>query len=232
MSAAPPGVVVLGGGSAGWITAALLAKRWGGAAITVIESAEIGIIGVGEGSTPQMQFLFDHLGIDEAEGMAAADATCKLGIRFTGWSTRPGFGSYSIPFPARSICIPSPASRIMSCSRGAGLRCRRIPTADSLQPCWPSREGSAPGGEFSLPAELRLSLRRIQAGCLPARPVRGARRHPQLRAAGVLRAQLCHLAPLPKPALRCKDCESKPLHKGALEERHHGDARRTPRRQR
>ena len=100
MSAAPSGVVVLGGGSAGWITAALLAKRWGGAAITVIESPEIGIIGVGEGSTPQMQFLFDHLGIDEAEWMAAADATYKLGIRFTGWSTRSGFGSYFHPFPS------------------------------------------------------------------------------------------------------------------------------------
>lgn len=92
-------VVVLGGGSAGWITAALLAKEWGGASVTVIESPEIGIIGVGEGSTPQMKFLFDHLGIDEAEWMAAADATFKLGIRFTGWSARPGFESYFHPFP-------------------------------------------------------------------------------------------------------------------------------------
>ena len=95
----PPKVVVLGGGSAGWITAALLAKEWGGASVTVIESPEIGIIGVGEGSTPQMKFLFDHLGIEEAEWMAAADATYKLGIRFTGWSARPGFESYFHPFP-------------------------------------------------------------------------------------------------------------------------------------
>lgn len=95
----PPDVVVLGGGSAGWITAALLAKAWGGAALTVVESPEIGIIGVGEGSTPQLKFLFDHLGIAEAEWMAACDATFKLGIRFTGWSARPGFESYFHPFP-------------------------------------------------------------------------------------------------------------------------------------
>ena len=96
---APPRVVVLGGGSAGWITASLLAREWGAGLITVVESPEIGIIGVGEGSTPQMGLLFDHLGIAEAEWMAACDATFKLGIRFTGWSERPGFESYFHPFP-------------------------------------------------------------------------------------------------------------------------------------
>ena len=51
---APPRVVVLGGGSAGWITACLLHHQWHarGGAVTVVESPEIGIIGVGEGSTP------------------------------------------------------------------------------------------------------------------------------------------------------------------------------------
>lgn len=95
----PPKVVVLGGGSAGWITACLLAKEWGGDRVTVVESPEIGIIGVGEGSTPQLKFLFDHLGIAEADWMKACDATFKLGIRFTGWSERPGFESYFHPFP-------------------------------------------------------------------------------------------------------------------------------------
>lgn len=98
MSPAPPKVVVLGGGSAGWITAALLAREWGGECVTVVESPDIGIIGVGEGSTPELKFLFDHLGIAESEWMAACDATYKLGIRFTGWSARPGFESYFHPF--------------------------------------------------------------------------------------------------------------------------------------
>ncbi|APE26857.1 Tryptophan halogenase [Aurantiacibacter gangjinensis] len=97
----PPHVVVLGGGSAGWITACLLHKAWGehGGKVTVVESPEIGIIGVGEGSTPQLKAMFDHLGIAEADWMAACDATYKLGIRFTGWSERPGFESYFHPFP-------------------------------------------------------------------------------------------------------------------------------------
>jgi len=99
--AAPPHIVVLGGGSAGWITACLLHHRWAqrGGKVTVIESPEIGIIGVGEGSTPQLKAMFDHLGIAESEWMAPCDATYKLGIRFTGWSERPGFDSYFHPFP-------------------------------------------------------------------------------------------------------------------------------------
>ena len=99
--ATPPRVVVLGGGSAGWITACLLHRAWGarGGSVTVVESSGIGIIGVGEGSTPQLKGFFDHLGIAEAEWMAACDATYKLGIRFTGWSEREGFESYFHPFP-------------------------------------------------------------------------------------------------------------------------------------
>ncbi|MBH5322007.1 tryptophan halogenase family protein [Aurantiacibacter sediminis] len=97
----PPHIVVLGGGSAGWITACLLHHRWAkrGGKITVVESPDIGIIGVGEGSTPQLKAMFDHLGIAEADWMSACDATYKLGIRFTGWSERPGFESYFHPFP-------------------------------------------------------------------------------------------------------------------------------------
>lgn len=97
----PPRIVVLGGGSAGWITACLLHKEWGarGGSVTVIESPDIGIIGVGEGSTPQLKAFFDHLGIAEDVWMPACDATYKLGIRFTGWSERAGFESYFHPFP-------------------------------------------------------------------------------------------------------------------------------------
>ena len=99
--AQPPHIVVLGGGSAGWITACLLHHAWRarGGRVTVVESPQIGIIGVGEGSTPQLKAFFDHLGIAEAEWMGACDATYKLGIRFTGWSERPGYESYFHPFP-------------------------------------------------------------------------------------------------------------------------------------
>ena len=99
--ATPPRVVILGGGSAGWITACLLHQEWGdrGGSVTVVESPDIGIIGVGEGSTPQLKAFFDRLDITEEEWMPACDATYKLGIRFTGWSDRKGFESYFHPFP-------------------------------------------------------------------------------------------------------------------------------------
>lgn len=117
MSVAPPHVVVLGGGSAGWITACLLHHEWGrrGGSVTVIESPEIGIIGVGEGSTPQLKAFFDHLGIAETSWMPACDATYKLGIRFTGWSERPGFDSYFHPFPG-PIDLHSEPAFIRNCT--------------------------------------------------------------------------------------------------------------------
>lgn len=106
---APPEIVVLGGGSAGWITACLMARAWGGHRITVVESPTIGIIGVGEGSTPQLKAFFDLIGIAEADWMLACDATYKLGIRFTGWSNRPGYETYFHPFPGPTDLHTEPA---------------------------------------------------------------------------------------------------------------------------
>lgn len=100
MSAATQRFVILGGGTAGWMAACLIAKRWGQerASVTLVESPEIGIIGVGEGSTPQLKAFFDDLGIAEADWMPRCNATYKNGIRFVGWSNRPGFESYFHPF--------------------------------------------------------------------------------------------------------------------------------------
>jgi hypothetical protein len=82
------------------MAANLLQKRWGsqGTSITLIESKDIGIIGVGEGSTPQLKTFFDELGIAEAEWMPRCNATYKAGIEFVGWSDRPGHERYFHPF--------------------------------------------------------------------------------------------------------------------------------------
>lgn len=89
-------IVIVGGGSAGWMTALTFARSLidRGVEITVLESPTVGIIGVGEGSTPWLRGFFDSLGIEEAEWMPACHATYKCGITFDGWSTKPGFERY------------------------------------------------------------------------------------------------------------------------------------------
>lgn len=101
MEKPPELVIILGGGTAGWMTANLLQRRWAemGTAITLIELPEIGIVGVGEGSTPQLKAFFDTLGIAEAEWMPRCNATYKAGIEFAGWSDKPGHERYFHPFP-------------------------------------------------------------------------------------------------------------------------------------
>jgi 2-polyprenyl-6-methoxyphenol hydroxylase-like FAD-dependent oxidoreductase len=101
MTAEPPShIVILGGGTAGWMAANLLAHQLGadGVQVTLVESAEVGIIGVGEGSTPQLRAFFAMLGLAEADWMPRANASYKTGIRFNGWSEVPGFESYFHPF--------------------------------------------------------------------------------------------------------------------------------------
>ncbi len=104
-STAPPPVrriVIVGGGTAGWMTALIFARSLvqRGVQITLLESPTVPTIGVGEGSTPWLRGFFDMLGIEEAQWMPACHATYKCGISFEGWSTRPGFGRYFHPFPS------------------------------------------------------------------------------------------------------------------------------------
>jgi 2-polyprenyl-6-methoxyphenol hydroxylase-like FAD-dependent oxidoreductase len=97
-------IIVLGGGTAGWMTANLLQQQLApkGFVITVVESEDIGIIGVGEGSTPQLKVFFDILGIDEQQWMPQCDATYKHGITFHAWTTgeSPLPHTYFHPFPS------------------------------------------------------------------------------------------------------------------------------------
>jgi tryptophan 6-halogenase len=90
--------VILGGGTAGWMAACLIARHWPQHQVTVIESPDIGIIGVGEGSTPQLRTFFATIGLSEAEWMPRCNATYKAGISFHGWSERAGFSRYFHPF--------------------------------------------------------------------------------------------------------------------------------------
>lgn len=93
-------ILIVGGGTSGWMCASLLAKSWikKGFEITLLESKDIGTIGVGEGSTPSIKDFFNALDIEESEWMPACNASYKNGITFSGWSTKPGCESYFHPF--------------------------------------------------------------------------------------------------------------------------------------
>jgi 2-polyprenyl-6-methoxyphenol hydroxylase-like FAD-dependent oxidoreductase len=116
-------IVILGGGTAGWMAANLMAVKWQnkGIQISLVESPSIGTIGVGEGSTPQLKSFFEQMGVDENEWMPACHATYKNGIRFNGWSSRKGFESYFHPFASRIDAFSAPALFYNSVHRRKGI---------------------------------------------------------------------------------------------------------------
>lgn len=82
-------VVIVGGGTAGWMAAAAISKKFSPLLkITLIESDEIGTIGVGEATIPPMRTFHKLLDIDEQVFMRATEATFKLGIMFENWGER------------------------------------------------------------------------------------------------------------------------------------------------
>jgi tryptophan halogenase len=83
-------IVIVGGGTAGWMSAAGLSSllRTSGLEIVLVESEQIGTVGVGEATLPHLKHFNDSLGINEAEFMAFTRATFKLGIQFCDWGRK------------------------------------------------------------------------------------------------------------------------------------------------
>jgi len=85
-------VVIVGGGTAGWLTAGIIAARHqgrmkAGFTVTVVESPNIPIIGVGEGTWPTLRSSLEKMGISETEFFRHSDAAFKQGAKFARWTT-------------------------------------------------------------------------------------------------------------------------------------------------
>ena len=79
-------VTIVGGGTAGWMVAASLVRTYGKSVkFTLVESSQIGTIGVGEATIPTIRRFYASLGMSDLEVMQATQATCKLGIQFRDW---------------------------------------------------------------------------------------------------------------------------------------------------
>ena len=107
----PKKILVIGGGTAGWLTALYLNKLCEDSIITLVESDTIGILGAGEGSVPTMVEILRALGITESEFMRETKSTFKKGIDFENWSASKskyehyfiGERNYSYHFDARLV---------------------------------------------------------------------------------------------------------------------------------
>jgi flavin-dependent dehydrogenase len=99
----PERVVIVGGGTAGWMTASYLKAAFGDRiSITLVESGRIGTIGVGEATFSDIRHFFEFLDLSEEEWMPACNATYKLAVRFENWR-RPGHHFYHPFEQVRSV---------------------------------------------------------------------------------------------------------------------------------
>ena len=92
-------LLILGGGSAGWLTAGIIAAEHGESLdVTLVESPNVPTIGVGEGTWPSMRETLRKIGVSESSFITECDASYKQGSKFVGWKTGQAGDSYYHPF--------------------------------------------------------------------------------------------------------------------------------------
>lgn len=141
-------IVIVGGGTAGWLAAAMLRHhlRQDVCEITLVESEDLGTVGIGESTVPPFVGLLRRLGIDEREFVQETEATYKLGIRFVGWHQHND--SYFHPFGV--IGRPIETHDFYQCWLKARARGDRS-SLQEFSPC----SVMAQNGRFFLPTRAR-----------------------------------------------------------------------------
>ena len=99
-------IAVVGGGTAGFVSALILKKTYPSMQVDVIRSTKIGTIGVGEGSTEHWSVFMDYVGIETAELINECDSSFKTGIMFEDWTPKPYLQSVHSPFVADQLGVP------------------------------------------------------------------------------------------------------------------------------
>jgi tryptophan halogenase len=145
-------VVIVGGGTAGWLAALMLKARLGGSAhVQVIESSDVPTIGVGEGSTGLLPTVLRSIKINEDAFLQAARATLKLGIIHKDWR-RPGF-THCGPIDNPSNYVPAlRGSDVPIAQAGLAASGRRI--VQSHLNGWLIERGGAPAAQSATGIEL------------------------------------------------------------------------------
>jgi tryptophan halogenase len=121
-------IVIVGGGTAGWLSACVLGARLRCKRITLVEAPDIPTIGVGEGTWPTMRETLATIGIPEAEFLVACDVTFKQGSRFDGWRDGSADDSYLHPFSA------PPAADMRDLAAAWQTGGRQVPFAAAMTP--------------------------------------------------------------------------------------------------
>lgn len=144
-------ITIVGGGSAGWMTAAALAQAVGGAcAITLVESEAIGTVGVGEATIPPIRTFNQRLGIDEATFVRETQGSFKLGIEFVDWGRKDHryfhpFGQYGAEFDTVPFYHHWMAEHLAGRTQGP---------IDDFAMCW----AMAKAGKFAHPSPDRRMI--------------------------------------------------------------------------
>jgi len=81
-------IVVVGGGTAGWLTALFAKKKYPDKEVTVIESEELGILGAGEGTTPYVHDILQFIDIPFVDLISKCKSTVKVGLKYVNWSKK------------------------------------------------------------------------------------------------------------------------------------------------